>query len=92
MTTTVGRRRATSPSRRTQPASGKWTGRTREYDLVKEFVVALLAVAVLTVALAAIFSSPDEHQIDISQWSRQSPNDFVLTAATELDGSSGTAG
>jgi len=69
----------------------KWTGRTREYDLVKEFVIALLAVSVLTVALAALFSSPDEKQITISTWSRSAPNDFVLTAATELDGTSGTA-
>ena len=69
----------------------KWTGRVRDYDLVKEFVVALVAVSVLTVALAALFSSPDEKQITISTWSRSAPNDFVSTAATELDGTSGTA-
>jgi hypothetical protein len=69
----------------------KWSGRTREYDLVKEFVVALLAVTLLTVGLAALFSSPDEKQITISTWSRSAPNDFVFTSATELDGTSGTA-
>ena len=72
-------------------AAQKWTGRTREYDLVKEFVIALVAVAVLTVALAALFSSPDEKQLTISSWSRSAPADFLLTAATELDGTSGTA-
>ena len=73
------------------PAAGKWAGATREYDLVKEFVIALVVVALLTVALSAIFSSPDEKQINISTWSRNAPTDFVATAATELDGTSGTA-
>jgi hypothetical protein len=73
------------------PESTKWTGRTREYDLVKEFVVALVAVSVLTAALAGIFSSPDEKQVTLASWSRSAPNDFVATAATELDGTSGTA-
>ena len=72
-------------------AARKWTGRTREYDLVKEFVIALVVVTVLTCALAAIFSSPDEKQITLSSWSRSTPSDFLLTAATELDGTSGTA-
>ena len=72
-------------------ATTKWSGRTRDYDLVKEFVIALVVVSLLTVALSAIFSSPDEKQINISTWSRSSPTDFVATAAAELDGTSGTA-
>jgi hypothetical protein len=80
------------PGHRAAGDSQKWTGRVREYDLVKEFVIALVAVSVLTVALAALFSSPDEKQITLSTWSRSAPADFVLTAATELDGTSGTAG
>jgi hypothetical protein len=72
-------------------SSERWTGRYRDYDLVKEFVVAMLVVSVLTVLLAALFSSPDVKQIDISRWSRSAPTDFVLTAAAELDRSSGTA-
>ena len=88
MTTTHVRRQT---SRRADPAAQKWTGRTREYDLVKEFVIALVAVTVLTVALAALFSSPDEKQLTISSWSRSAPADFLVTAATELDGTSGTA-
>ncbi len=91
MTTTAVRR--SRRSRRSQPdiATQKWAGRVREYDLVKEFILALVAVSVLTVALSALFSSPDEKQITISTWSRNAPNDFLLTAATELDGTSGTA-
>ena len=72
-------------------ATAKWSGRTRDYDLVKEFVIALVVVSLLTVALSAIFSSPDEKQINISTWSRSAPTDFVATAAAELDGTSGTA-
>jgi hypothetical protein len=69
----------------------QWAGRYREYDLVKEFVVALVVVTMLTVALAAIFSSPDVKQVTLASWSRAEPTDFVATAATELDGTSGTA-
>jgi hypothetical protein len=73
------------------PTTEKWSGRYRDYDLVKEFVIALVVVSLLTVGLAAIFSSPDEKQITISTWSRATPNDFVATAVTELDGTSGSA-
>src|SRR4051795_11646638 len=72
-------------------ADTKWSGRTRDYDLVKEFVIALVVVSLLTVALSAIFSTPDKKQINLSTWSRSAPADFVATAATELDGTSGTA-
>ncbi len=68
-----------------------WSGATRPYDLVKEFVAALLAVSLLTVVLSAIFSSPDVPQVTLSTWAKAAPNDFVATAATELDGTSGTA-
>jgi hypothetical protein len=85
VTATVTRRRPAVTD------GGKWPGRVRDYDLVKEFVLALVAVTVLTVALSALFSSPDEKQITISSWSRSAPSDFVVTAATELDGTSGTA-
>src|SRR5881397_176441 len=71
--------------------TGQWSGRHREYDLVKEFVVALVGVSVLTAALAGIFSSPDVRQVTLSSWSRSAPHDFVATAAAELDGTSGTA-
>ncbi len=76
-------------SRRDDAAS--WAGRYREYDLVKEFVRALVAVSVLTALLAAVFSSPDERQVTLATWSRAAPHDFLATAATELDATSGTA-
>jgi len=88
MSTTVSRKRPVA-----SPPAGpeRWTGDYRSYDLVKEFVVALVAVSVLTVALAALFSSPDEKQITLGTWAQAAPNDFVLTAAAELDGTSGSA-
>jgi hypothetical protein len=83
---TVRRRRATP-----DPAAAPWKGPTRPYDLVKEFVVALAVVGVLTVALAALFGSPDERPVTLAGWANASPADFVGTAVSELDGSSGTA-
>ena len=73
------------------PDATHWTGPTRPYDLVKEFVVALVVVSLLTAVLAAVFSSPDDKQVTLQQWATAAPADFVATAATELDGSSGTA-
>ena len=70
----------------------EWTGAKRNYDLVKEFVIALLAVALLTVLFAALFSSPDAKPVTIAGWANAAPHDFVATALTELDGTSGTAG
>lgn len=65
---------------------------SRPYDLVKEFVIALTAVAVLTIVLAAVFSSPDVKPMTIASWSQSDPADFTATALAELDGSSATAG
>ena len=65
---------------------------TRSYDLVKEFVIALVVVAVLSVALAAVFSSPDEKSITMSTWANEAPNDLVATATSELAGTSTSAG
>src|SRR6266536_1605439 len=64
----------------------------RRYDLVKEFVIAFVVVSLLTVALSALFSSPDVKPITLAQWAKADPNDFVATAVTELAGTSGTAG
>ncbi|TPG19256.1 hypothetical protein [Pedococcus bigeumensis] len=64
---------------------------TRPYDLVKEFVAALIAVSLLTVGLAAIFSSPDEPAITMAGWAEAAPNDVVATAAAELAGTSTSA-
>ncbi len=72
-------------------AARPWIGPNRPYDLVKEFVVALLVVGLLTIVLAVMFSSPAEPRITLSGWARAAPKDFVGTALSELDGTSGTA-
>ena len=65
---------------------------TRPYDLVKEFVIALVAVLVLTFAGAAVFGAPDDKPVTLAAWSKADPNDFTATALAELDGTSTTAG
>jgi hypothetical protein len=70
----------------------EWKGGYRSYDIVKEASVALGVVLALAVLLTILFSSPDESPSTIKQWSRTDPVDFVTTATTELDGSSGTGG
>jgi hypothetical protein len=61
------------------------------YDLVKEMVLALLAVSVLVIGLAGVFSSPDDPAVTIQTWAAKDPVDFVTTAASELAYQSGTA-
>jgi hypothetical protein len=68
-----------------------WTGGWRRYDLVKEFVIALVVVALLTVALAVVFSSPDDPPVTIARWANADPKDFLATAVSELDRSSEVA-
>ena len=70
----------------------EWKGGYRPYDLVKEASIALGVVLALALVLTILFSSPDEQPSTIKQWSRTDPVDFVTTATTELDGSSGTGG
>jgi hypothetical protein len=62
------------------------------YDIIKEGAIAVVVVAILTVALALVFSSPDEKAITIKTWSNADPIDFAQTAFSELNGSSGVAG
>jgi len=69
-----------------------WKGGYRPYDLVKEASIALGVVLALAVVLAILFSSPDERSSTIKSWSRSDPVDFVTTAVSELDGTSGLAG
>jgi hypothetical protein len=78
--------------REVDPAATKWDGPYRRYDLIKEFVAALLVVCVLAVVLAAVFSSPNDKPATLASWARADPQDFVVTAVKELDGSSDTAG
>jgi len=76
-------RRAAEPDPATFP--------TRPYDLLKEFTIALVAVALLTAGLAALFSSPDDKPVTLATWSGATPNDFTATAVAELGGTSTTA-
>ena len=65
---------------------------TRPYDLVREFVIALVVALVLACGLAVIFSSPDDKAITMSGWANAQPNDVVATAAGELAGTTASAG
>jgi len=64
---------------------------TRHYDLVKEFVIALLAMTLLTGVLALVFSSPDEKPITMARWAKVAPNDVIAAAAGELAGTTTSA-
>jgi hypothetical protein len=83
MTTTTAPRRATTPDSHDFPK--------RSYDLVKEFVIALTVISVLTVLLAAVFSSPDDQAITMRRWAAAAPADVVATAAGELAGTTTSA-
>ena len=69
-----------------------WRGGYRSYDIVKEACIALGVVVALCLLLTILFSSPDEKPSTVQSWARTDPVDFVTTATTELDGSTGTGG
>ncbi len=69
----------------------EWRGPVRRYDLIREAIAASAVVVALTVALAAILSSPDVRSITIQRWATADPADFVVTAAGELAGTTETA-
>ncbi len=75
------------PKDDTQP----WKGPYHHYDLVKELCIAVGVIGLLAVVLTVLFSSPDDKPSTIGQWSHELPANFLATAATELDGTSGTA-
>ena len=70
----------------------EWRGPTRRYDILKEGASAVLIVSVLVIAMAAVLSSPDEPPVTVQTWARLAPADFLGTAASELAGTSETAG
>jgi hypothetical protein len=73
------------------PEDAEWSGPTIRYDIVKEFLAALVVVALLSGILAVLFSSPDEAAVTIQKWSQADPVDFVTTALSELNYTSETA-
>ena len=68
-----------------------WRGPNRRYDLLKEGTIASVVVLALTLGLAGLLSSPDVPPVTIATWARVMPNDFLATAAMELNGTSETA-
>jgi hypothetical protein len=64
---------------------------TRSYDLVKEFVIALVVMTGLSLVLAGIFSSPDDKAISMTDWAKNAPADVAATAAGELAGTTTSA-
>jgi Cytochrome b(N-terminal)/b6/petB len=80
------RRRAAS-----QAATASWRGPRRRYDILKEATIASVIVVVVVFGLAGLLSSPDVPQLTIANWAKVMPNDFLGTAAIELNGTSETA-
>ncbi|MDQ6730883.1 MAG: hypothetical protein M3022_11435 [Actinomycetota bacterium] len=78
--------------RREEDAARQWTGAYRPYDILREATIALGVVLALAIGLTIAFSSPDDPPSTIKQWSHNDPVDFVTTATTELDGTSGVGG
>jgi Cytochrome b(N-terminal)/b6/petB len=68
-----------------------WRGATRRYDILKEGTIAGLIILVVTVALAALLSSPNVPELSVQNWAKVAPADFLATASTELNGTSETA-
>jgi len=68
-----------------------WTGPARHYDIIREGVIATLVVTVLTVALAAIFSSPDDPALTFHGWAKDAPDSLYATTVSELAGTSDSA-
>jgi hypothetical protein len=68
-----------------------WRGPTRRYDIIKEGAIASAVVLVLTLALSWLLASPDVPSATIQSWAKAAPADFLTTAATELNGTSGSA-
>jgi len=76
---------------RREAGSAAWTGPVRRYDIVKEASIAVLVVAVLTVALAMLFSSPDDPPVTLQAWATAQPTGFAQIALSELDMTSNSA-
>ena len=81
-------RRKTSDDVAAQP----WAGPVRRYDIVKEFVIALVVMSVLATILAAAFSSPDEKALTFKGWGGTAADNLYATTVGELAGSTESAG
>ena len=89
---------AATPSRgqrrraRAAADAAPWTGPTRRYDIVKEGVIASVVILALTFVMAGVLSSPDVPPVTVRSWAKVAPAGFLATAATELNGTSLSAG
>ncbi len=70
----------------------EWQGPWRRYDIIKEGVIAVVVVSIITVLLAVAFSSPDEPQLTFKGWATSAADNFTATAVQELAGTSESAG
>jgi hypothetical protein len=70
----------------------EWKGGHSPYDIIKEGTIALVVVGLLTIILATLFGSPDDHEITIKNWANAAPVDFATTAIGEMAGTTTTAG
>jgi hypothetical protein len=69
-----------------------WRGPNRRYDILKEGSIAGIVVLALTFGLAGLLSSPDVPPVTVATWAKLAPAGFLATAATELNGTSLSAG
>ena len=72
--------------------SAPWQGKVRRYDIVKEGVIALLIVSLLTLTLSIFMGSPDEPSLTFKGWAASNSDNFYTTAVQELAGTSESAG
>lgn len=68
-----------------------WTGPVRRYDILKEGTIALVVVVLLTIVLAAIFSSPDDPPLTLKGWAKAAPDNLYAVTVAELAGTSDSA-
>jgi hypothetical protein len=79
-------------ARSTEIAAEEWKGPWRRYDILKEGVVAIVVVSILTVLMAGMLGSRDEPQLTIKAWAANAPDNFYATTVQELAGTSESAG
>ena len=68
-----------------------WAGPKCKYDIIKEGTIAVVVVAILTIGLAWIFSSPDEPALTFKGWATSAPENFIVTTVAEIAGTSDSA-
>ena len=77
-----------SKTKKVDPAAAPWQGPWRKYDILKEGIIALIVVSLLSIGLAGIFSSPDEKALTFQGWATSAPDNFFATTVGELAGTS----